>query len=111
MSTATKTTVREFLQRYGYDQHTVGGLELDLAKFPDGWYFQGNYLRLTRQPDGRIDLIDCNCSDTGSDLGDDDVSVLKDHVSQWLECIGYTGEPDDDDDHDCWDPVELYPLD
>jgi hypothetical protein len=122
-ATATTTTVREFLARHGRDAEPKEGLWTPRGFDPEGitrdveagegrWldlvsFGQGkNFLRLIRQPDGRIDLVDYNCDDTGSDLGDDDVSTLKSHIEAWLAVITNGEEPCDDDSE-----PELFPLD
>jgi hypothetical protein len=45
------------------------------------------FLGLHRFEDGRIDLIDLGCSDTGSDISDSTVDELRQMAREWLTCI------------------------
>lgn len=48
-------------------------------------------LRLVRQADGRIDLCDQNCANTGSDLRGTPAVELVREVVEWLKCTEYRG--------------------
>jgi len=83
-------TVRQFLRKNGHICEEVNegygryrsrpcSLNLTLVDFGA----EGNFLRLIEQEDGRIDLIDANCSDTGCDFSEESLSSLQRQASEW----------------------------
>lgn len=56
--------------------------QMDLVKF-DG----GQHLTLVRHEDGRIDLVDSGCSDTGTNLSRWGMRKLRAEIRNWLNCI------------------------
>lgn len=70
-----------------YDSHTPDGSGY---VYLVDWRPEGNYLAIASMPDGRLDLVDCNCSDTGTDASSHDVRGT---VSEWLQCL--EADPDD----------------
>jgi hypothetical protein len=59
------------------------------------------YLALKYQKDGRIDLVDFGCDDTGTDLSDWSYDQLEKEIGNWLNCI----EASEDDKSDAWEQV------
>ena len=45
------------------------------------------FLGLSRKPDGRLDLVDLGCSDTGSDLRDCTIEELQQMAREWMGTI------------------------
>jgi len=51
----------------------------------------GYGLRLVRKADGRIDLADEGCRDTGSDFSDTSRAAIMRQVCAWLTCVEWEG--------------------
>ena len=60
-----------------------GHKDLTLVRWDSG----SNHLTLTRQADGRIDLVDGNCHDTGTDCSGWAMGRLMAEVKNWLRCV------------------------
>ena len=62
----------------------------------DGWLylikFDDQYLALKRQADGRVDLVDFGCDDTGTDASDWSYDQLEKQITNWLDCIEASAE-------------------
>lgn len=90
MKTATKTTVAQLM---------TGRSELTLVR----WDVEhGGHLSLVRHADGRIDMVDQGCNDTGTDCSDRTTDQLMAEVRNWLNCI----EADDEDTRDAIEQAE-----
>jgi hypothetical protein len=74
-------TVKELLKDRGDDEW------LYLVNFDNE-----QFLALTRQKDGRIDLVDYGCSNTGSDFSNCSLEELEVQIAGWLNCIETTDE-------------------
>jgi hypothetical protein len=73
----------------------------ELLAANDDWLYlvrfeNDQYLALKRQDDGRIDLVDIGCDDTGSDLSNWTIEQLETEISNWLNCIEATPEEKED---------------
>jgi hypothetical protein len=72
----------------------------------DGWLYlirfdNDQFLALKRQKDGRIDLVDVGCDNTGSDLSGWSYEQLETEISNWLNCI----EASEQDKESAWEQV------
>ena len=67
-----------------------------LIRFPED-----QFLALKRQKDGRIDLVDYGCDDTGTDVSNWTYEQLEAEIGNWLNCI----EASEEDKELAWEQV------